>query len=255
MGTVFSLHDKNQLRVVQIIVEVTATISAISSLVVIIAYIVLKAYREFHLRLILYLIFSGFLCSICYFLRYTLYGIDSNLVINGREVLCNVLDTALQASLISNFLWTSCICHMLYQVIHRHNDRVSKYEIFYHLICWGTAVAFVIGLIVKTTTENNCSKYRKILSKTRVFFGTNLIPKKEERGIIEIVLYSFYPVLIFVIAYNLVMLFILNSQLKHEMEENDESANLMGSYKRKSSKLQRSFRLFLLIFLICNPLL
>jgi len=212
----------DQEAVIGILISVSGALSAIGCLFIIVSYCLFRVWRHFHLRLILFLTICDLAACIT-----SIFGTKTR-----REpfppIACYSSAALLQLSSLSSFLWTACIAHTLDQVIRKGNDKVERFEKYYHLICWGIPIGCDIYLWL-THRLGDADLWCWILPGQDAYrFG------------------MFYIPLSLVIVYNVITYFMVTRKLKKEqklivkvMEDNNDHT------------IQTSFRWFLLVLLVC----
>eukprot|EP01119_Soliformovum_irregulare_P016819 TRINITY_DN4921_c0_g1_i1.p1 TRINITY_DN4921_c0_g1~~TRINITY_DN4921_c0_g1_i1.p1 ORF type:complete len:345 (-),score=37.65 TRINITY_DN4921_c0_g1_i1:30-1037(-) len=131
-------------EIIQVMVLTSGTLACIGCLFVIGSYFYFRVYRQYHLRLILYLIVSDLISSAVSILgnsvrRHQLFG----------EHTCDISAAALEGFQLSSILWMACIAHTVNRVIRLKDDEVERFEKFYHIICWGVPLGIDIFLWVR----------------------------------------------------------------------------------------------------------
>jgi len=137
----YDLFSPEEEQTVKVLVTISSTLSFFGCFFVIVSYVIFKQFGYFHMRLIFYLILSDLVTSIV-----ATINTYTRAQATTTKLFCDSTAGILQFSLFSSLMWTGCIGHTLDQVIRKKNFSVEKYEILYHILCWGPSLGTVIYL-------------------------------------------------------------------------------------------------------------
>lgn len=138
----------------------TSILSAFGALFILMNWVCIRSSRIFFLKLIVYLSLANLLSSASYIMAF----IDSQMLRPGCKdamsghnwthlpecapsVPCVVQAGTLVIFENASILWTIVIAFTLHQQVVAKRRHVEHYEIWYHLFCWGTAIAIATVLL------------------------------------------------------------------------------------------------------------
>jgi len=154
-----TLLDISEYPTLRIITTVTASLSLVGSLFIVISYLIVKKYKRiirirenkahvpkhiknkpFATRLVVYLSTTDLFASIFYLLSDAVPISDLT-----QGTFCNFQGWGVQMFALSTDFWTLCIAFNFYVAFIRGNrNAVNRFEKYYHIFGWG--VPFVISL-------------------------------------------------------------------------------------------------------------
>jgi len=135
MGT--QLDDEEK-QIINSILYVSASLSAIGALFIILTYLLFKETRTSGTKLIFFLSFTDLMCS----LSWLPWNLDATL--------CIIQAVSLQFFEAASFMWTFCICVSLYQIIYQEklDEEAKKMMPAYHILSWGYPAVSVIFCLI-----------------------------------------------------------------------------------------------------------
>eukprot|EP01113_Clastostelium_recurvatum_P009064 TRINITY_DN14323_c0_g1_i1.p1 TRINITY_DN14323_c0_g1~~TRINITY_DN14323_c0_g1_i1.p1 ORF type:complete len:335 (-),score=39.38 TRINITY_DN14323_c0_g1_i1:34-1038(-) len=217
-----------------IFVNVSAGLSCLGCLFIIITYVTFGFTRQFHLKLIMLLTVTDLISSVVFLIgeNFGKYIPTTPMI---RAYICDYPDTVLHLSLVSSFLWTMCIAHMLVQVLRYQNDRVDSLFPMYSIISWGLPLILLVLLAVRGPMGWDCHDPHEL-------------PMLYDRLL-------FFVPLIVAYIFNLVCYILVSNKLVGESRRlllgNSYTSIETLALQHNTPTILRTYRLFLLAFSVC----
>lgn len=214
------------------VVTISASLSFLGCLFIIITYLWLRLTDQFHLKCIFILSVVELCISIVFVVGSRL---DASLSIPFLQpYVCHLVDTILHFLFIASFMWTACIAHMLLRVINYEDDTAERYLKFYHMIAWGVPTAIVIALVLR-----------------HVWFNAECDPT--HFGEYSIVRILFFTPLMLAWLFNVYAFFKVSNKLYNERKLHLQAIKMSPETgaSEETPSLVNTQRLFLFAFAIC----
>eukprot|EP01112_Ceratiomyxa_fruticulosa_P000431 TRINITY_DN1038_c0_g1_i2.p1 TRINITY_DN1038_c0_g1~~TRINITY_DN1038_c0_g1_i2.p1 ORF type:complete len:346 (+),score=34.26 TRINITY_DN1038_c0_g1_i2:372-1409(+) len=212
-------------------VTISAGLSLLGCIFIFITYIYFRYTQQIHFKLILFLTLTDLIIGVLFIIG--IHGPELNLSDEIRPYLCSIPDTLIHTCIISSFVWTMCIAHMLVQVIRYRNDRVDSYFPFYCLFSLGIPLIILGMLTIRGVIGWKC----KDRTMGAVLYGRLL----------------FFIPLVVSYGYNIYCYIVVSNKLSLErfLLTNKDSAHLETLAMAQSTpKILRTYRVFLLAFVV-----
>lgn len=216
------------------VVTISASLSFVGCLFIIITYLWLRLTDQYHLKCIFILSVVEFCISIVFLVG---SRFDETLEITWLQpYVCSSVDTLLHFLFISSFMWTGCIAHMLLRVINYEDETIDRYFKFYNLISWGVPFLIVLALVLR-----------------HVWFNALCDPTK--MGEYSIVRILFFIPLMLAWLLNMYAFFKVSKKLYKERKLHRRHIRLApetgGPVVEETPTLVNTQRLFLVAFAVC----